>query len=163
MLAPYPLADERLADAKAETDMEAVKAAIHAGRSLRSSYGILPSVSRPHRSALSRDFDFFSLVLCLSVLDLDLDLDVSRFSVWLFSISISILMLLASLSGSSRSRSRYFSLALSRDFVISLSFCLSLLDLDISIFFSFCLYGPPLLLLLPPLQGCESDASNDLL
>eukprot|EP00904_Undaria_pinnatifida_P012931 jgi/Undpi1/8769/HiC_scaffold_25.g11231.m1 len=43
MLAPYPLADERLADPKAETDMDAVKAAIHAGRSLRSSYGILPS------------------------------------------------------------------------------------------------------------------------
>lgn len=48
MLAPYPLADERLVDAKAETDMEAVKAAIHAGRSLRSSYGILPSVSQPN-------------------------------------------------------------------------------------------------------------------
>ena len=50
MLAPYPLADERLVDAKAETDMEAVKAAIHAGRSLRSSYGILPSVRRPNCS-----------------------------------------------------------------------------------------------------------------
>ncbi|CAN0320228.1 unnamed protein product, partial [Hapterophycus canaliculatus] len=43
MVAPYPLADERFADPAAETDMVAVKAAIHAGRSLRSSYGILPS------------------------------------------------------------------------------------------------------------------------
>lgn len=44
MVAPYPLADERFANPEAETDMAAVKAAIHAGRSLRSSYGIVPSV-----------------------------------------------------------------------------------------------------------------------
>lgn len=44
MVAPYPQADERFANPAAETDMSAVKAAIHAGRSLRSSYGILPSV-----------------------------------------------------------------------------------------------------------------------
>lgn len=45
MVAPYPLPDERFANPAAETDMTAVKAAIHAGRSLRSSYGIVPSVS----------------------------------------------------------------------------------------------------------------------
>lgn len=44
MVAPYPQADERFANPAAETDMSAVKAAIHAGRSLRSSYGIVPSV-----------------------------------------------------------------------------------------------------------------------
>ena len=44
MVAPYPLADERFANPQVETDMTAVKAAIHAGRSLRSSYGIVPSV-----------------------------------------------------------------------------------------------------------------------
>ncbi|CBN75348.1 Valine--tRNA ligase [Ectocarpus siliculosus] len=43
MVAPYPQADERFANPAAETDMSAVKAAIHAGRSLRSSYGIVPS------------------------------------------------------------------------------------------------------------------------
>eukprot|EP00903_Cladosiphon_okamuranus_P022267 g20474.t1 len=43
MVAPYPLADERFANPQAETNMTAVKAAIHAGRSLRSSYGIVPS------------------------------------------------------------------------------------------------------------------------
>eukprot|EP00752_Nemacystus_decipiens_P005746 g5199.t1 len=43
MVAPYPLADERFSNPQAETDMTAVKAAIHAGRSLRSSYGIVPS------------------------------------------------------------------------------------------------------------------------
>lgn len=50
MVAPYPLADERLANPQAETDMTAVKAAIHAGRSLRSSYSIPPSVSDEKRS-----------------------------------------------------------------------------------------------------------------
>ncbi|CAM9853636.1 unnamed protein product [Ascophyllum nodosum] len=44
MLAPYPQSDERLADTKAESDMEAVKGAIRAGRSLRASYGIPPAV-----------------------------------------------------------------------------------------------------------------------
>lgn len=61
MLAPYPLADERLADPKAETDMDAVKAAIHAGRSLRSSYGILPSVRSCYCSCSALSFlDFRS-------------------------------------------------------------------------------------------------------
>ena len=45
MLAPYPQSDERLADTKAESDMEAVKGAIRAGRSLRASYGIPPAVT----------------------------------------------------------------------------------------------------------------------
>lgn len=44
MVAPYPRADERFEDPKAESDMEAVKAAIHAGRSLRSTYNIVPAV-----------------------------------------------------------------------------------------------------------------------
>lgn len=51
MLAPYPKEDARFADPKAESDMEAVKAAIHAGRSLRSSYGILNSVSYGSRGS----------------------------------------------------------------------------------------------------------------
>lgn len=44
MLAPYPLGDDRLEDRKAESNMDCIKSVIHAGRSLRSSYGILPSV-----------------------------------------------------------------------------------------------------------------------
>lgn len=43
MLAPYPLGDDRLEDRKAESNMDCIKSVIHAGRSLRSSYGILPS------------------------------------------------------------------------------------------------------------------------
>lgn len=62
MVAQYPLGDERLADAKVESDMECLKSAIHAGRSLRSSYGIVPSVS-----FLLLVYLFFSLCVCLII------------------------------------------------------------------------------------------------
>lgn len=58
MIAPYPLADERLDNPQAETDMTAVKAAIHAGRSLRSSYSIPPSVRRRYASFCSRRIEY---------------------------------------------------------------------------------------------------------